>query len=330
MKIEMGESLVYSWLRHVKGCQLVQANWKPSNQWARWDDDELRALMGLAQEKLSPEGYDAFRSNTFEQLLKQAEIDVLGAAVTDGSMDVFAVEVAFHENGLNYGGTHETVQRVMKKWLRAAMAVRGYLGAQSGQVIFASPKVNPVVLTPLRAGLDAVNELLDAARIGIEARLVVNEEFRTEILEPVMEITGEVSDTSELFVRAYQLSSMFDTDVARRGVGVPSADSVRGGEDKIGKIARKRLWDALQSGLATPKEVELMQTKEYSARVFGLSFPLLVAADSDYERVRYYVDPIYIHGREYRMTSQWYEHRSRELLLEWLERKAAENEALGR
>lgn len=30
MKIEMGESLFYSWLRHVKECQIVQTNWKVS------------------------------------------------------------------------------------------------------------------------------------------------------------------------------------------------------------------------------------------------------------------------------------------------------------
>ena len=30
MKIEMGESLIYSWLRHEKHCQLTQKNWKAS------------------------------------------------------------------------------------------------------------------------------------------------------------------------------------------------------------------------------------------------------------------------------------------------------------
>ena len=29
----MGESLFYSWLRHVKECQIVQTNWKVSPQW---------------------------------------------------------------------------------------------------------------------------------------------------------------------------------------------------------------------------------------------------------------------------------------------------------
>ena len=30
MKIDIGESLVNSYLRHVKGCRIVQQNWKPS------------------------------------------------------------------------------------------------------------------------------------------------------------------------------------------------------------------------------------------------------------------------------------------------------------
>ena len=38
MKLEMGESLFYSWLRHVKGCQIVQTNWKISSSWQRKHD----------------------------------------------------------------------------------------------------------------------------------------------------------------------------------------------------------------------------------------------------------------------------------------------------
>lgn len=33
MKIEIGESLMISWLRHIKECQIAQTNWKPSPKW---------------------------------------------------------------------------------------------------------------------------------------------------------------------------------------------------------------------------------------------------------------------------------------------------------
>jgi hypothetical protein len=45
MKIEMGESLFYSWLRHVKECQLVQTNWKISPSWEIKNEEESKKLM---------------------------------------------------------------------------------------------------------------------------------------------------------------------------------------------------------------------------------------------------------------------------------------------
>lgn len=42
MKIEMGESCVYSWLKHVKDCRIVQLNWKPSAEW------DLNDVLGMA------------------------------------------------------------------------------------------------------------------------------------------------------------------------------------------------------------------------------------------------------------------------------------------
>lgn len=33
MKIEVGESLLLSWLKHIKKCQIVQTNWKASSKW---------------------------------------------------------------------------------------------------------------------------------------------------------------------------------------------------------------------------------------------------------------------------------------------------------
>jgi hypothetical protein len=33
MKLEIGESVILSWLRHVRGCVAVQMHWKPSPTW---------------------------------------------------------------------------------------------------------------------------------------------------------------------------------------------------------------------------------------------------------------------------------------------------------
>lgn len=49
-------------------------------------------------------------------------------------------------------------------------------------------------------------------RLPYKIRLITNDDFRKEILEPVTSISGNVADTSELFLRAYQLNKMFNND----------------------------------------------------------------------------------------------------------------------
>ena len=58
MKIEMGESLFYSWLRHVKECQIVQTNWKVSPQWVLQNEDELQRLYNVFEDVLDRRARD--------------------------------------------------------------------------------------------------------------------------------------------------------------------------------------------------------------------------------------------------------------------------------
>ena len=102
MKIEMGESLALSFLRHVKQCWLVQTNWKASEHWSRiLPDDELESRFTWMRQRFDADGTVFKGVRNVDQFLRQAEIDVLGVG-QNGS--VHALDVAFHEAGLNYGG----------------------------------------------------------------------------------------------------------------------------------------------------------------------------------------------------------------------------------
>lgn len=45
MKIEIRESILYSWLKHIKECQIVQLNWKASNKWELKNKEKLEELI---------------------------------------------------------------------------------------------------------------------------------------------------------------------------------------------------------------------------------------------------------------------------------------------
>ena len=62
MKIEVGESLFYSWLRHVKECHLVQMNWKVSSQWDLLHEQELEKLLNVMKEHFQTKhDYNVFK-----------------------------------------------------------------------------------------------------------------------------------------------------------------------------------------------------------------------------------------------------------------------------
>ena len=90
---------------------------------------------------------------------------------------------------------------------------------------------------------------------------------------------------------------------------------------KVGQLAQRVLGKMLREGAATEEEIDAMQTAEHSKEHFDLQYPLLVRLDSNYDKVRYYVKPIWIYGVRYLMCSQWFEtpaNNDRPYLLKWI------------
>ncbi len=113
MKIEMGESLLQSYLKYEKGSLITQTNWKTASSWAIANEDYEKVEFVFNKIQNHADFSDVFKKSSLEQALKQAEVDVVGI----DKDKVYLVEVAFHENGLQYGGRLETKDRVCKKLL---------------------------------------------------------------------------------------------------------------------------------------------------------------------------------------------------------------------
>ncbi|MGD9677000.1 MAG: hypothetical protein AB7V16_01380 [Vulcanibacillus sp.] len=339
MKIEIGESLLLSWLRHIKECQLVQTNWKPSSKWELKNRELLEKLMqdssNLFKEKY---GYDLYKGNSgISQIISQAEIDVIGISFDDEH--IHAIDVAFHEAGLNYGSKDETVTRVIKKCIRTAMCIYGYYGSSNGTIIFTSPKINPAVINSIEACTDDIDSVMKNLGLNYKVRIIANEDFREKVLEPVLNVLGDVADTSELFMRSLQMYNLFAEKKSKTVEGRQKStvtrrispkleeieyNGINGLEEmKIGVIVRTVLRKMLESGEVSKQEIEQMQTKEYSKETFDIQFPLLQKASltNGESPKRYYGLPVKINDEDYFLCSEWYEvpaNNDRPYLLKWL------------
>ena len=126
MKIEVGESLGYSYLRHVKQCWLVQVNWKASEHWAKhMTDAELTCpprtgpgvmlVLGLKERGVKM----ARRKHTAEQIinkLREAEVAIsAGSTVAEVSRQIGVTQQTFYRWRTEYGGLKIDQARRLKQ-----------------------------------------------------------------------------------------------------------------------------------------------------------------------------------------------------------------------
>lgn len=211
MKIEMGESLFYSWLRHIKGCQLVQTNWKASPNWVLHNEDQLTEIMEKASVVfINVFGLDIIgKTRKLSQFLRQAECDALGITTGSGINKITAVDVAFHRDGLLYGSTRETVEKVIEKCIRNAMCIYGYLGSNDADIFFAAPKISDRIMQLLEPSIEELQRITDEMGFSFHFQVIANNAFNQMVLKPVLDLSHNVADTTELFLRSYQMTTMF-------------------------------------------------------------------------------------------------------------------------
>ena len=326
MKIEMGESLMYSYLRHVKLCQIVQTNWKASPGWTVSNTEKLYEIMNTVSKFYSDKyTVDIFGNNTPDQLMHQAEADVLGVSFNPEPY-VYGIDVAFHEGGLNYKNKHETAARIIKKYVRTIMCIIGYLNFFEGEVIFASPKVNPSALNEITPFINDLEELLKTLDLIFSIKLYTNTEFYDYILSPIMLQSKDISDTSELFLRSYQMIKLFDKPAKNnQNKNITMTQTVADDNEyltiaaldqlKIGRVVQLTMTHMVEKNLLCDDIIKKLQSKPWCMETFGINFPLLIDISDSSEkdelrkdskgRSRYYTTPIKHKGKSYLLCKEW-------------------------
>jgi hypothetical protein len=332
MKIEIGESLVYSWLRHVKKCQVVQTNWKLSPRWWR-NPLDFEPIITAINNEFQNLDMDIFGNNNIEQFFRQAEIDVLGVSNNQGNEPplYYFIDVAFHEGGLNYGDRTETITRVLKKFIRSYFIFKSYFGeAENGSFIFISPKASVQnIQIPINKKLVTLSEIFTTHGFAPNFKLIVNDDFKNEVLIPTMNIANEVADTNELFLRSVQLWRMFENNEHPNVVNIGPEVGIQEGnvETPIGQLVREQINLLIVSDKITDQEIGNLLDQTYSHHTFILHFPLLrelqVGRNDLHGHARYYATPVTIRGHRYYLCNDWYAYQRGHFLI-WVNNRMNE------
>jgi len=307
MKIEIGENLLASYLRHVEGCRIVQTNWKTSSQWkiTKYEEEKSRELFDKI--KTSPLFSEVFKNNGYKQLIKQAEIDVIGLNTTEKS--VFGIDVAFHNAGLNY---KDVTNNVLKKLFRTIFVLQTYFNDfNKFNAFFITPKANPATEKPIRELIEEANKLIYDEMISV--KFICNETFFTLIVDPIINNIDDDNDTSELFIRSIKLLQLDKRNNSTTGIkkankkSTTITDKTTVDGMKIGQFVRYNMKKLFEQNLVSQNEINNLQNKEYSKKVFDQNYEVLRSSDKEITgkdgRNRYYANEKFFGN--YYLSSQW-------------------------
>ena len=230
MKIEIAENMLYSWLRHCMGCQVVQTNYKKAKQWKSAKDMESvfndfqvdTRFQNCLFEQKNKNGEKI--PQKFETVLKAAECDLVGILFGDNNtIKIFAYESAFHGAGAHYTkevdnkGTGKskkenvTPQKVVQKLFKNYLMMRSFFPNSEVELAFVSPLIKDKYKTQID---DYVKDLKDFfikhRDTAVNLKIFTGKKFKDEIWKPLDKIIDEIADESELFVRAVQLLRLMD------------------------------------------------------------------------------------------------------------------------
>ena len=79
-----------------------------------------------------------------------------------------------------------------------------YFNTKEGEIIFATPKVCPKTLVQITEKLQKIIVFMQSNGFFYRFSFIGNERFEREIIQPLKDVSNEVADTAELFLRSYQ------------------------------------------------------------------------------------------------------------------------------
>lgn len=325
MKIEIGENLAYSYLKHFEGCRIVQTNWKTSGRWTLTEFEKEPAIKLFNEIKKLEDFTELFQNVSFDQILKQAEIDLVGINTIESS--IFGVEIAFHSSGLNYGEKDFSVSKIVEKLLRTILVMQCYFkDFNKFNAYFITPKSSEYAKIQITQRIEKILQFLDDDTINIQ--FISDDKFFDQIVNPIIAEDFREHDTNELFSRAVKMIKLNYKIINRKSVGSDPQNKPKADNDlnkrtvqgmKIGQFVQSKMKQIEQKNLLSPQDITNLLSQEYSKAIFNQNFSVLKHADEDIKdekgRKRYYTSEKYF--VEYFLTSQWFEYHW-EPFLSWL------------
>ena len=193
MNINIGESIGFSWLKHIKNCIICQNNWKLYEHPDQKTEQAIdKLILDIGKKGLESKLWGNCKAS---KILKQTEIDVVGI---DAKNKCYLLELACHIGSLNYGGKAETKDRIIKKFVKMAIVAEYIFKCNRAEIIFAAPIVSEEIKNNTGNNLKKIKNYFKKCQFTF----IGNKDFTDKITDPLItKVTPSIAET-EPFMRS--------------------------------------------------------------------------------------------------------------------------------
>lgn len=195
-----GFTLIVSWLKDIKKCQITESNWNVSSRIWELQNEEtilevLNSTNGFFYERF---GYKSLINTTSPlQFLNDGEINVLGLEINSGTIaNIYGVNTDFV--GLSKKNNSVSIEEIIRNMLRTALLIYGFYNLEKGTIVYVSTNVSSSEVEHLLDVVKVINEIFKVFGFHFTFILYLNEDFSIHVQNPVTQLTKPVRNTPQV------------------------------------------------------------------------------------------------------------------------------------
>lgn len=327
MQIDLNESLLLSWLKDSKNCQITQMNWDTKSHHLKLNHiDDLTKILEVTKSFFHENNHICSNPN----LLKDEGIRLIGLELQNGNAaNFYGVHYSFNDEELIYSQSSASLTPIVEQMIITALLMYGYFNTKQGSIIFVTPILHKNLFTTLDTHIQNLNTVFEKLDFQFTFKVITNDDFKKEVFEPVVSDLIINMYPTELFNLTKDPQNMYQSNTKKETntSSTVKTDNIDDHTKKIGILVRDEFKKLVDNGLLTGEIIQLLLDGKFSKEVFLLRFPMLKKLNENESILdqrlikgngRYYSIPYNINGNRYLLCNDWYE-KSRGKFLNWVE-----------
>lgn len=181
------ESLVFSYLKHIKKCKIIQTNWVPKTK--DWDEeyDKAKELIRISKNYFK----NKYRINIFKNISLDDDIiklynniDAFGITFNkDYTQDIYGVMCELNES---YNKVN--IENVLEKIFIISTYLVSYFNRINGNIIIMCSKLNDKIIREIGTYYFDIKEIFRQVNLSFEVSILINEKFQEEVISKLEKV----------------------------------------------------------------------------------------------------------------------------------------------